>query len=47
MRSSARWTTPAWVIYPTSFFLFGPYTEALFSAYANGSLFMYRQRGGW
>lgn len=41
----ARWATLAWAIYPTSFFLFGPYTEALFSAWALGSLLlMYRRR---
>ena len=41
----ARWTTIAWAIYPTSFFLFGPYTEALFSACAIGSLlFLYRRK---
>ena len=41
----AHWTMLVWATYPTSFFLFGPYTEAVFSACAIGSLlFIYRRK---
>ena len=44
----ARWSVAAWGIYPTSFFLFAPFTEALFSALALGCLLaLYRRQWLW
>ncbi len=41
----ARWSVIAWGVYPTSFFLFAPYTEAIFSTCALGCLLlMYRRQ---
>ena len=36
----AKWSVLIWAIYPTSFFLFAPYSDALFSVFTLGCLFM-------
>jgi hypothetical protein len=40
----ARWTILTWSLYPTSFFLFAPYTEALFASIAAGTFLMLYQK---